>query len=261
MAPHKRKPLDLSLQLASYEKKMSKLKNLLGAVLDDTVLNTFIVCGRPGIGKSYTIDKVLDARRADEKSPIIYRKITGKITQRAFWDHLVENSTYDCVTFFDDADFIFHDPVCEGLLREASEKQTQRIINYRTAKNKGDDSTTFDGKIVVSTNLRIGSMPQFRAVGDRFQILNLEITFQETLAKIGDLALDPHGFLAQRISVDGNKEILAFLRGQQHRIGEDKLTLRLFRKAQELYIMMRGDWREYAEDIVAAPDNLLPQST
>ena len=44
MAPHKRKPLDLSLQLASYEKKMSKLKNLLGAVLDDTVLNTFIVC-------------------------------------------------------------------------------------------------------------------------------------------------------------------------------------------------------------------------
>ena len=97
--------LDLSIHLASYEKKMERLKRRVGGMLD-SVINTIIFCGPSGIGKTYTIDKILQARSENEASPIHYKIITGKITARAFWDHLVENSTYDCVTFFDDADFI-----------------------------------------------------------------------------------------------------------------------------------------------------------
>ena len=241
--------LDLSVHLASYEKKMEKLKRLVGGMLD-SVICTIIVCGPSGIGKTYTIDKVLRARSENEASPIRYKNITGKITPRAFWDHLVENSTHDCVTFFDDADFIFHDPICVGLLWEASEKYTQRIINYRTANHKEDLSTTFDGKLVISTNLRIGSTPHLNAVKDRFHLFNVEVNFLEKLAKIQDLALNPQGFLTQQISLDGNKEILCFLLENQPRIGEDKLSLRMFRKAQELYVSMPDDWREYVEDML-----------
>jgi hypothetical protein len=175
--------LDQSVHLASYEKKMKKLERLIGAMLD-SVINTVIVCGPSGIGKTYTINKILQDRSENEAAPIRYKNITGKITTRAFWDHLAENSTYDCVTFFDDADFIFHDPACISLLREALEKYTQRIINYRTARSKGDSCVTFDGKIIVSTNLRIGSSPHLNAVKDRFHILNIEVTFLERLAKI-----------------------------------------------------------------------------
>ena len=71
-----------------------------------------------------------------------------------------------------------------------------------------------------------------------------------TLAKIQDIALKPHGFLAQQISLDANKEILAFLLENQRRIGEDKLSLRMFRKAQELYVSMPEDWRDYVEDML-----------
>ena len=171
--------LDQSVHLASYEKKMKKLERLIGAMLD-SVINTVIVCGPSGIGKTYTINKILQDRSENEAAPTRYKNITGKITARAFWDHLAENSTYDCVTFFDDADFIFHDPACIGLLREASEKYTQRIINYRTARSKGDSCVTFDGKIIVSTNLRIGSSPHLNAVK-----VNIEVTFLERLAVAG----------------------------------------------------------------------------
>ena len=244
---------DLSVHLASYEKKMEKLRRLVGGMLD-SVINTVIVCGPSGIGKTYTINNILQARSESDTAPIRFKTITGKITARSFFDHLVENSTFDCVTFFDDADFIFHDPVCIGLLREASEKYGQRIINYRTAKNKGDDCVTFDGKIIVSTNLRIGSSPHLNAVKDRFHILNVEVTFLEKLGKIQEIAtLNTHGYLGQKISVDANREILTFLFEHQHRIGEDKLSLRMFCKAQELYVAMPDSWRDYVEDMLLTP--------
>jgi hypothetical protein len=47
-----------------------------------------------------------------------------------------------------------------------------------------------------------------------------------------------------------NKEILAFLLENQRRIGEDKLSLRMFCKAQELYVSLPEDWRDYVEDML-----------
>jgi len=43
---------------------------------------------------------------------------------------------------------------------------------------------------------------------------------------------------------------LVFLLENQRRIGEDKLSLRMFRKAQELYVSMPEDWRDYVEDML-----------
>ena len=117
-----------------------------------------------------------------------------------------------------------------------------------SSNHKEDSRVPFDGKLVISTNLRIGSTPHLNAVKDRFHIFNIEVTFLEKLAKIQDLALNPQGFLAQRISLDGNKEILAFLLEHQRRIGDDRLSLRMFSKVQELYVAMPDGWREDVED-------------
>ena len=48
-------------------------------------------------------------------------------------------------------------------------------------------------------------------------------------------------------------QILTFLFEHQHRIGEDKLSLRMFCKAQELYVAMPDSWRDYVEDMLLTP--------
>ena len=65
--------------------------------------------------------------------------------------------------------------------------------------------------------------------------------------------LNTHGYLGQKICVDANREILTFLFEHQHRIDEDKLSLRMFCKAQELYVAMPDSWRDYVEDMLLTP--------
>jgi len=67
---------DLSVHLASYEKKMEKLRRLVGGMLD-SVINTVIVCGPSGIGKTYTINNILQARSKIDTAPICFKTITG----------------------------------------------------------------------------------------------------------------------------------------------------------------------------------------
>jgi hypothetical protein len=242
--------MDLSRHLASYEEKISILKDMIYAVIEpESVLKTVLVCGSAGIGKTYTVNKILQARSEDNANPILYRPVSGKVSVRAFWDHLKENSTYESVLFFDDADFVLTDPHCLGMLKEASDLKTQRVVNYRVYRPEGSNTVshiTFDAKLVIATNIKVKSTPHLDAVRDRFDVYDLEVTFLERLAKIQEIALNPQGSPLKNISLEGNKELLKFLIANQDNLGE-LLSLRTFVRLQNMYVSWPDRWQKHAE--------------
>ena len=244
--------MDLSKHLASYEKKIRILKETIYAVTEyDSPLYAVLVCGSAGIGKTYTINGILQARAEDDTKPIIYRKISGKISVRALWEHLYENSTYEHVLFFDDADFILTDLHCLGMLKEATDTNCNRVINWRISRRATNSTTeshtVFDGKLVIATNINVKSTPHLDAVMDRFEVYDIKVTFYEKLAKIQEIANNPHGSPLMKISLEGNKDLLKFLISNQECLGEE-LSLRTFIGLQRMYRLFPSNWKEHAEE-------------
>jgi len=236
--------MNLSAHLASYNEKISFLEDLLNGMVRTKYVNTVLVTGDPGIGKTFTIDKNLQEHSEDSDNPIRYRRVSGKITPLAFYQTLVENSAFDSVLFFDDADTILMETVSLNLLKEASEKRSQRTISYNSSRSTNAPITVFDGKIVIATNKKISQNPHFEAVTDRFHVFDMNVTYLEKLAKIHDIA---EKFATPMVSKEDNAEIIKFLADKAKSINTDKITIRTFVKLQELKVLMPMKWKRFAE--------------
>jgi hypothetical protein len=238
------KYLNLEKYLESYSEKIGLLEEMVVGVITTDLINTLIVSGSSGVGKTYNINRLLQKQSEDENNPIKYRKVTGKITPLAFFNVLYENSTYDSVCYFDDADSILSEETSLNLLKEASEKVPQRIISYlstRLGESKGSN-TTFDGKIIISTNIKISKSAHLMAVYDRFHVMELNISYLEKLAKIQDIvdkSAPEHR--------DVNQEVLKFLIENESILETDNVTIRTFIKLQELARLTPRNWRRIAE--------------
>ena len=131
-----------------------------------------------------------------------------------------------------------------NLLKEASEKVPQRIISYlstRQGEGKGSN-TTFDGKIVISTNIKISKSVHLMAVYDRFHVMELNISYLEKLAKIQDI-VDKSAPEHREV----NQEVLNFLVENENILETDNVTIRTFIKLQELARLTPKNWRRIAE--------------
>jgi Cdc6-like AAA superfamily ATPase len=97
--------------LEKYEEKFGFLSELIHGMVKTDYVNTILVSGPPGIGKTHTIDNILSDYESSETHPIRYNRLSGKITPLAFYNMLKENATVQSVNFFDDADTILSDPI------------------------------------------------------------------------------------------------------------------------------------------------------
>jgi ferritin-like protein len=236
--------MDLAAHLESYTEKFGFLQDLVVGMVDTSYVNTVLCSGPPGIGKTYSIDKLLQSRSESPVQPIRYKRVSGKITPLQFYHTLVENSSHDSVLFFDDADTILHDPVSLNLLKEASEKRNPRVISYNSSKLDGSGSVVFDGKIVISTNMRISRNEHYTAVCDRFHVFDMDVSYLEKLAKIYDIAQNAP---TTKVSREMNLDIVKFLADMEARVDVDKVTIRTFVKLQELSVLMPQKWKRFAE--------------
>jgi hypothetical protein len=236
--------LDLKPYLESYDEKFSFLDDLINGMVNTTYVNTVLVSGPPGIGKTYTVDNNLQKRSEQSENPIRYRRVSGKITPLAFYNCLVENSSFDSVLFFDDADTILSDQISLNLLKEASEKRAQRTISYNSSRGPNSPTTVFDGKIIIATNIQISKSPHYAAVADRFHTFDMDISYREKLAKIHEIA---ENFTTPLVSRAINNDIVNFLAEKEEELDTDKITIRTFVKLQELAVLMPLKWKRFAE--------------
>ena len=128
---------------------------LTQAVIDRTV-KSMIVSGAAGIGKTYTIDRMLlDAEHAGKVSK--FSMMTGSCTAIGLYLQLWNHQNAGNVLVLDDIDSIFDDQEALNLLKGALDTGRQRVISWLGAgkflESEGAESTfEFNGTVIFITN-------------------------------------------------------------------------------------------------------------
>lgn len=149
------------------------------------IFPSLIVSGPPGLGKSYTIKKVINALNKDKVS-----YISGTIRGPGLYIQLWEQKD-NGVLILDDSDDIFKDETALNLLKCVLDSTKKRIVSYHKLANflvQHDIPTSFEfrGSIIFCTNIDMelemyktnALVPHFKAIIDRSLYLHLAMRNQ-----------------------------------------------------------------------------------
>jgi len=231
---------NLEKSLESYNKKLGMIEKVVTGLIKSKV-NSLLITGAPGIGKSFTVNKVL--RELEETEGIHFTTTKGHLTPMQMYIHMCEHRDPEDVIVFDDCDDVLYRPEALNLLKAATELNGTRKI-YWNSKLVDETSIIFNGKIIVITNTWVSGNPHFQAICDRMHVFPLNVTVNEKLAKIESLSAD----LLTRYDTDiSTDDIIEFILTNKDKVNPDSLTIRSFCKLIELKILVGDDWKDYVE--------------
>ena len=131
-----------------------------GAVKGD--VKALIVSGPAGLGKSYTVEQVLEEYDPDGSCST---QIKGYARATGLMKQLYKYRNAGDVVVFDDADAIFYDDVSLNILKAATDSSSKRMISWMSeAKFEDDDGDIiprrfeFKGTIIFITNIDFDAM-------------------------------------------------------------------------------------------------------
>jgi hypothetical protein len=156
-----------------------------------------IVTGEGGIGKTYTITKVLhNAGFVNSLEPEAihvpptkqYVMIKGYSTPYALYRTLYENQ--DRVIIFDDCDSILKDATAINLLKAALDSYSKRVVCWQSEVKGSDLPTSFEfkGGVVFISNFTLTSLDQ--AVRTRALCVDLSMNADQKLERMAHLVAD-----------------------------------------------------------------------
>lgn len=234
------------LLLASYEKKMKRIHTLIHGMMAGTI-NGVVIAGAPGIGKSHNVEEAL-AQYGDAIEPVW---VKGHITPFSTFTTLQQNNSKNSLVIFDDADSAFQDVGALNLLKAATDTKAVRVVTWLSSANKGEQSFIFEGKVIILTNVSLKKSPHFKAMLDRFICYDPDVSVQEKLHKIRDLASKE-----TEISSEVGSAVIDFLFNNQHRL--EDISIRTFVKASQLAASLGDAWIDLAECTMLLPEAQVP---
>lgn len=230
-------------------------------------LPALIVSGPPGLGKSYTVERVLEDQYGEPRGPLHadfdeakpgYDVISGTITAPglilALW-----NMRNGGVVVLDDCDDVFRDETCLNILKAVLDSNSRRIVSYRKQAHWMDEygipqSFQFDGSVVFCTNvdfeaaIRKGSpmAPHFEALVDRSLYLSLTMRTQEDfITRIRHVALEEGLLNTLGLDDEQAEEVFEFIVNNRDRFYG--LSLRLVGQVAFCYSRDPDTWRDDVE--------------
>ena len=197
----------------TYEKQLGDLENLIKMTVSGAS-NALFVAGRGGIGKTYTVEKILgDIGLADGQG---YFKNTGTASAAGIYSLLFKHQNE--IVFFDDSDDALKDQESRNMFKAATDtKKVRKLVWNKMGKNvvEPDDYEDpqeliddgkiprffeFTGKVIFISNLKMDKLDPDGAIRTRAFMIEIDPTdveiydFMETIVdKIkldGDLHLD-----------------------------------------------------------------------
>lgn len=233
-------------------------KELVNAVANGSI-NSLIISGAPGLGKSYDVNKILTEKNGGEWGHVFWR---GYIKATGLFKLLYENRQKGQILVLDDTDAVFDDEVALGILKHALEIKSSRIIGWGSEKGFiSEDGEIipryfeYQGSVIFLSNLSIRKMIEkdgknakhHAALESRSLIFDIKIeTPREFLMKIKlkmmDGLLDEHG-----LSASQQDEVFQFLEDHHKRLTE--LSLRMAEKIGILYKSNPTKWKKLAKHI------------
>jgi predicted ATPase len=232
----------LRASLDSYNKKLGMIEKVVTGMVRSQV-NSLLITGAPGIGKSYTVNKVLK-RLEDEDgiNPIITK---CHLTPLTMYQYLCDYRDSKDVIVFDDCDDVLYKTDALNLLKAATELGGARKVSWHS--NRVDEqSIIYHGKIIVITNYWVKGNPHFIAICDRMHVFPLNVSLDEKLAKIQSLSED----LLKKYDTDiETDDIIDYIVNNKDKVNPDQLTIRSFCKLIELKVLVGSDWQDFVESM------------
>lgn len=225
------------------------------------VIRGLVVSGPPGIGKSYGVEKQLEAanmfRKMAGKDPK-YEVVSGGVSSIGLYQKLYYNRTSEQVLVFDDCDGVLFEEECLNLLKGALNSGDKRRIcwNKESRTLKVEDIPEvfdFEGSIIflsnidfersIAKNSRISS--HLEAIMSRCHYLDLEIgTMRDKLLRIKQIIRDgmlaPYEFSEEQVAM-----VQTFVFDNAEYLRE--LSLRMVKKIADFVKADPNGWLEMAE--------------
>lgn len=237
----------------------NSLYKLVGAVANNNV-NSLIVAGAPGLGKSHDTNAALLDINGGEYGYVFHR---GYIRATHLFRLLWENRLPGQTIVLDDVDAIFNDETALNILKAALELKDSRSIGWGSEKEFIDQDGDvipryfqYQGNIIFLTNLNFSEMasgysrtaPHLSALESRSLVLDLKIkTKREIMCKIKLTVQD--GMLREKgLSDTESNLIIEFMQTYIDRMKE--VSLRSVEKLAALYLMDKSDWQSIARTVM-----------
>jgi len=246
--------------LTSQRRKFRTLNRMADGVVAGNV-RSMIVSGPAGIGKTYTIEGLLESSESEEK--IQYTAVRGFMKATGLYKLLWENREENQVILLDDCDSAFQDEVSLNLLKAALDSSKKRVLAWRSEKRFEDEcgeeipnSFEYRGSIVFITNLNFEQMinqgnklaPHFSALISRSFYIDLNMgSSREYLLRIKDVLQNTDMAYTLGLSETQTSDLMNFIEENYTRLRE--LSLRMVGKLAKIMLFADSDedFRDVAE--------------
>ena len=238
--------------LTSQRRKFRTLDRMAQGVTKNQI-RSMVVSGPAGIGKTYTIESILEAAAADDT--IQYTSIRGFIKATGLYKLLWENREETKVILLDDADSVFADEVSLNLLKGALDTSKKRVISWRSEKSfeteSGEsipNSFEFKGSVIFITNLNFEAMiagsnkmaPHFAALISRSYYIDLNLnSSREYLIRIKDALDNTDMAYTLGLSQQQTKTLMVLFENNYSKFRE--LSLRMVQKVAKIMLFAENE--------------------
>lgn len=244
--------------------RISETFLMLDKIVDSSargIIRGLVVSGPPGVGKSFGVEKQLDAanmfRTMAGQNPK-YEIVSGGVSPIGLYQKLYFNRHKDQVLVFDDCDGVLFEEECLNLLKAALNSGERRKINWnkesRVLQTEDiPESFDFEGSIIFLSNIdfertiakgsRIAA--HLEAIMSRCHYLDLEIgSTRDKLLRIKQIVRD--GMLAPYLfSPEEESMVVDFIFDNAEYLRE--LSLRMVKKVADFVKADPKGWHEMAE--------------
>jgi len=242
--------------LARITKRFNILERMTSGVIEG-VIKALIVAGAPGVGKTFTVERMLKAAALD--GLIEFEHVKGRMSAVGLYRMLFKCSEPGGVLVIDDCDGIFSDEDALNLLKGALDTSDERWISWNTdasflEKDGIPQKFNFQGTVIFISNLNFQSVieadgrmaPHMDALISRSIYLDLALHDQKAImARVEDLSLNTPMLFKKGLSVEQVKTTLEWLRENLGQLNE-RLSLRTALKLAQ-FVATDDDWEEIAE--------------
>jgi len=240
-------------------KSFTMYEDIVKATCDGTIRG-LIVCGPPGIGKSYTVEDVLNRRSMTQKlrnGESNFQIIKGYASPINIYKALYNFSAANNIIVFDDCDDALLDDTALNILKAALDSGETRTINWlaesRTLKAEEiPPFFDFKGSVIFLTNYDFERTTSQRlkahmdAMLSRCHYLDLNISHQrDQLLRIKQVV--EGGAILANYDFEGDEaaEIIQYIFDNADYLRE--LSLRMVKKIADLRKARPRDWKVFVE--------------
>lgn len=245
---------------AEIEAKLADRFEILDTMTDAAIsgdARALIVSGPAGLGKSFTVEKALNAW---DPNAVNHKVVKGYIKATGLFKLLYAHRAAGQVLVFDDADEVFLDDTAINLLKAACDTSDRRVISYMTEYNMIDEESAerlpksfqFEGTIIFITNYDFDAMiergsklaPHLQALVSRAHYIDMAMkNKRDYLIRIRQVIRQ--GLLRNiNLSEEAQLDVIDFIEVNQDRLRE--LSLRMALKIGAIRRKGAANWQKVA---------------